>query len=539
MVRSSSRRVEQVDYLIIGAGIGGMTAHRFLKSNSVALLDPRPERYKVGESIVPRHFVPLELRGVFDEIRRDPAYCMKEGTLFVSDDGVSFFHSFFDADLALHMDRCRLEEIYREHLKPPIRRERVREIDFTRKEVHSDAATYQVARQIIDCSGPAMVVARALGLTEELWPAYASWAYWDVAGTNDARFWDEIAKSDRGCYRFDDQDRELRPFNPPSDLQASGMTMLSHLDKGRWSWQIPLYGGTQLSFGVVSRHGPIDEAEYRELTTRALGSQFDAKARPWDRSSEKNKLHQRNRFAWYSKTFASPDWVLVGDAAFFGDPVYSVGTGLATTQAIRATHLMNHLDWEGGAWKVYEEGTQGIFRQAATAYEHWYAGDLENDDRVAAEVQREMLAGLAFHTDSSVSYTTMWGMCDPTTAKPKSDGPGVELLAMVTEDFAAVSGWSLKGLKAQHHRLRLEWQRQGADTVMMRVEHADRVSRYFRKAGPFALSYEVAQGETVELTPEMDELFSGFAEVLIHHEVEVMQMLKSRDSVQACPDAHP
>ena len=96
---------QEVDYLIIGAGIAGMTAHHFLESDSVVLLDPKPERYKIGESLVPQHFVPLELRPLLEEVHQSPASHHKEGILFVSDTEVNFFHSTHDADLAAHIDR--------------------------------------------------------------------------------------------------------------------------------------------------------------------------------------------------------------------------------------------------------------------------------------------------------------------------------------------------------------------------------------------------------------------------------------------------
>src|SRR5205807_2106348 len=79
--------------------------------------------------------------------------------------------------------------------------------------------------------------------------------------------------------------------------------------------------------------------------------------RPWDRSSPHNQFHRRNRFAWASRTFAGPSWLLVGDAGFFGDPVYSVGTGIATNQAIRAAAMLKRDDWETTGWKRFDGKT--------------------------------------------------------------------------------------------------------------------------------------------------------------------------------------
>jgi len=42
----------KVDYLIIGAGLAGITLKHFLKNDRTVVVDPNPGAYKVGESFM-------------------------------------------------------------------------------------------------------------------------------------------------------------------------------------------------------------------------------------------------------------------------------------------------------------------------------------------------------------------------------------------------------------------------------------------------------------------------------------------------------
>ena len=80
----------------------------------------------------------------------------------------------------MHVSRHEMEALMLDIWETPVIKERVSAIDFQQKVVTTDKSQYRVARQIIDCSGSAMVVAHLLGEGEELWPVYATWAYFDV-----------------------------------------------------------------------------------------------------------------------------------------------------------------------------------------------------------------------------------------------------------------------------------------------------------------------------------------------------------------------
>src|SRR5688572_15793520 len=98
-----------VDYVILGAGIAGMTMQHVLEGESVALIDPSPGRYKIGESIIPQHFIEPEVRPLFEIVQKLPSACPKDGTLFVADDSVGAFAPFADAGYTIHVARQELE----------------------------------------------------------------------------------------------------------------------------------------------------------------------------------------------------------------------------------------------------------------------------------------------------------------------------------------------------------------------------------------------------------------------------------------------
>jgi flavin-dependent dehydrogenase len=524
------RAMREVDYLIIGAGIAGMTLRRFLDANDVALVDPRPERYKIGESIVPPHFFAPELRPLLAEARKLPSAAAKLGTLFVSDEGVSFFHAYYDAAFTIHLDRQELEALYRRCLQPEILREQVVDIDVSRRVVTTDAGAFRVRRQILDCSGPAMVMARRLGLAYELWPVHASWAYFDVTRRDDARFWEDLRAREQPFFRFDDARMDLCPSTIDEALPAGETTMLTRVADGVWTWQIPLYGSTLLSFGVVSRHGPIDEDAYREITERALGAQYHAALRPWDGSSPHNRFHRRNRFAWASREFAGPGWALVGDAAFFGDPVYSVGTGIATNQAIRLASLLRRYPWEDGGFAIYDRKTREIFERARAAYGHWYAGEVTREGEVARTIQADFLNGLAFHHRTGELYLDM---CALASTEDESDprygnDPGEDLTPLVPSELKTSGGWTAERSISRNGALEIAWRHPDSPALTMVIASRLDAGKAYRHAGPFALSYRRSPDGSSDLDANGRHLFETFADALIRHQTAMTRLLEAR-----------
>ena len=213
----------------------------------------------------------------------------------------------------------------------------------------TDSGTFLAQKLIIDCSGPARIVAPFLGLAREVWPVWASWAYHDVLDHDDQRLFELIRRGDKKFFRYSERLRKVEPSQDYEGFRPTCCTNLTQVADGVWTWQIPLFRATRLSVGVVSRHGPVSAEQYQQIVANSIAPQYRTRLRAWDRSGPFNAFHVRNRFAWAADRFAGDTWALVGDAAFFGDPVYSVGTGFATNHAIQLGRAIQRHGWSPGS----------------------------------------------------------------------------------------------------------------------------------------------------------------------------------------------
>lgn len=390
--------MEKVDYLIIGAGMAGITLSHFLCSERRVLLDPQPGRYKIGESIIPELFYNDELRKLLPEIRKLASYTPKLGSIFMTEDEVASFPLPPElTQLAMHIERSELENLMRSSWGVPVQKERVEEIDLDSKVVVTDKGIYQVGQQIIDCSGPAMVLATLLGQRVEILPAHAVWSYYDVVEVKDSLFFEDAKRKAKRYMRFDvpsgrilPSERELPGWRP------SHTTILKRLEEGIWMWQIPLFNATRLSVGIVSRRGRISSSAFFDLVQEHHAPHYVLKPRPLDYSSPYNRLHRRHHFAQRAAVASTQDYILVADAFAFADPVYSVGTGLAVNKAIQVAALLNEGGWCAEKSKEYNEKYEVLIAEAVEAFNFWYSGALLHEDRVASHIQRQFLCGEAF-----------------------------------------------------------------------------------------------------------------------------------------------
>lgn len=393
----------RVEYLIIGAGMAGSVLRRFLRSERCVILDHAPDSYKIGESIIPEHFSHPVLRELLPEIRKLPSYSPKWGTTFVSRDSVVSFPLQPPVSSAMHVARQELDAHARLAWKTPVVRERVTEIDLARKRVITNKNVYAVEKQILDCSGPAMVVANSIGDVIPIRPVYSRWTYFDVVKIDNSRFWNEIKSSGRAYRRFQAASGRLLPGDEADQWEPSKTTILTDVEDGVWTWQIPMYNSRLLSFGVVSRHGPVDNARLHDLAERTHAAQYTLKRRPTGRSAL-HKTHVRNHFARRARVPANMDYILLADACAFADPIYSVGTGLAVNKAIELAGMLNEGGWSAEKCRKYCADYENLLRKAVAAFEFWYTGALMTNDAAAAEVQRDFLQGSAFHVGLVTHY---------------------------------------------------------------------------------------------------------------------------------------
>lgn len=486
--------MKTVDYLIIGAGQAGLLVKKNLASRSVVILDHNPAGYKIGESIVTDYFAHPCMNALMPKIVKLPSYSLKIGSTFVSKDSVAFF-PLNKEDVSFHISRHELEELMIREWEIPVVRERVKSVDLARKVVVTDKSEYKVARQIIDCSGPAMVVARSVKDVAPLWPVYSSWTYFDIAGSDPKKFWDSIRSRGAKYLRYSDlrTPGKLEPMKKDDSWDPLNTTMLTQLREGMWTWQIPLHRGTLLSFGAVSKHGEVSEAELLELARTRCGPNYTLTARPPDPSSPYNRLHVRNNFAHKASTAATRDYILVADAFCFADPIYSVGVALAANEGIEVASLLNEGDgWSDEKCKAYCAKYEALIGRAVTAFNYWYSGALVADGAAADEVQKKFLVGDAFQVNIAKHYGSILEDCQDVSRFKVGIEREVEKL-LPLDAGRKLGRWVLADAFRHSYGARLRWTCAGREGVEIGLVCDPEQKNYFTKVGAISMIYYSAK----------------------------------------------
>lgn len=402
----------RVDYAIIGAGIAGITLKHFLKSDRTVLLESEPGRYKIGESIIPEQFRHPDLRALLPALRETPSYSPKHGTTFIEAGSVASFPLPPGAlSGAMHIARTDMEQVMLDAWGIAPRVERVVDVDLGRHRLRTDVDEYEVAEQIIDCSGPAMVLSSLLGRTRRLWPVFATWAYWDIERNEPDRFYESVRARGWNQLSYCCGQRRVLP-EEARDWRPGRSTILTKIREGVWTWQIPLYRERLLSYGVVSRHAAVTRAEYEAIAGANAAPNYTLRMRPLDGSGPYNSLHVRNHFARASEVAATERMILLSDAFAFADPVYSVGTGLAVNKAIEVATTLNETGWSPALCEAYGTRYERLLAAAIAGFEYWYAGKVLRDAAAANTVQDELLVGNSFQSNIIWHYVHALGAAD-------------------------------------------------------------------------------------------------------------------------------
>ena len=492
-----------VSYLIIGAGMAGTVLKRFLQDADAVLLDPDPGGYKIGESIIPEHFHHPLVRELVPQIKELPSYSPKWGSTFVSRKSIASFplppHG---AEVAMHVAREELESLMHREWNTPIVHEKVSAIDLATKEVTTSSTRYRVEKQIVDCSGPAMVLARMCGQIDSLWPVFSRWAYFDIESVDDSRFWARIRDQGLDYRRYDIPKGRVLAGEEQDGWQPSKTTILTEIEEGVWTWQIPLFGETMLSVGVVSRQGPVTSEQLTKIALEHAAPQYSLKPRPDDGSSSYNRVHQRNGFARKATVAATADYVLLADACAFADPIYSVGTGLAVNKAIELASILNEEGWTAQARERWLADYDRLIGRAVKAFETWYDGSLIRDDEAAREVQRGFLVGSAFQVGIAHHYSRQIVDAGAPGDQPGPAGRGRHIVdaddARLDAEVGNIlgiapgeqlAGWTFDGAVRTLRELQHRWSREGKPQLVINTSFDPSETRYFRRVGDLSLSF--------------------------------------------------
>jgi len=301
--------------VILGAGIAGSTlALRLAQAGTdVRLIDwPLKLDPLVGESLVPAVTPLLQQLGVEEEVRRDAQ--LKPGVTFIMRTGQKLEFDLarlggVTATYAYNSPRPGLDHIIKAKALQagvPLIERRV-PLRAEGDCVVLDPATLEACGLegqpdlVIDCTGRAQVVRRALGM----------------GGRPGKR---------RDSCLF------AHYINVDLGVDTPGVVVFTVLDAG-WCWRIPLPG--RMSIGVIADSerwkalgGTSEERLERALDQDPIMSQATARA---ERITDV-KIY--NNYQWITDRFVGANWLMVGDSAGFVDPTLSSGVLLALEGAL-------------------------------------------------------------------------------------------------------------------------------------------------------------------------------------------------------------
>ena len=316
----SSKRILNVDVVVIGGGPAGSTAAAHLagRGRSVLVLEKdKFPRYQIGESLLPYCYFPLERLGVLERMKSS-RFQKKYAVQFVTTEGKAsspfHFSRHFDheASMTWQVERSTFDHMLLKNAREQgadVRQEtQVMGLIRLDGKVNGVVAnpranggeSFEVrAPMTIDASGR-----QALAITRN------HWRRWEP-GLNKTAIWTYF----KGAVRDKGKDE--------------GTTTIAYLPEKGWFWYIPLPDDV-VSVGVVA------EKDYLFGQTNSLSEIFcrEAAKNPWVEERlapgrQFGKYYVTKEYSYASEHCAEDGLVLVGDALLFLDPVFASGVYFA------------------------------------------------------------------------------------------------------------------------------------------------------------------------------------------------------------------
>jgi len=315
------------DILIIGAGPSGTSAAAVLAEHGYRVLVLEREkfpRYKIGESLIPFTFGPLERIGMIPKMRAS-GFVKKYSVLFVQPDGKAsqpfYFFNRYDRDTVAQtwqVTRAEFDQMMLENAREKGAEVR-EEVSVKRlliedgrvagvEAVYKDGRTEEIRAAItLDCTGRDAFAANKLGwrLPDPYLNKLAVWTYY------------------KGSKR-----------EPGID---EGQTTVAFVPHKGWFWHIPQHDD-MVSVGVVAEGKYLTRGgvkDPKEMFHREVEENLWIK----DHLSEGGSIGQywvTSEYSRHSKHCAMPGLLLLGDAFAFLDPVFSSGVMLAVKSGVLA-----------------------------------------------------------------------------------------------------------------------------------------------------------------------------------------------------------
>jgi flavin-dependent dehydrogenase len=316
----TAAQTERPDVLVIGGGPAGSTAATFLARQGwqVTLLEKEHHpRFHIGESLLPMNMPILERLGVLEQVRQ--VGVLKLGADFPADTGgyntFRFTHALdAKADYAFQVRREEFDQILFDNA-------RAAGVD-AREGVRVTGIVMQGRQPVVE--------ARQDGATRSFQPRYLI----DASGR------DAFLGSKLKLKRRNPQHQSAAIFS-----HFTGVTRRPGEDAGNisiyrhphgWMWLIPLRDDV-MSVGAVcfpeymkTRHGDSEAFLRRTIALNPDANERMAGAR------RVAPVHATGNYAYECTRMGGPNWLLIGDAYAFVDPMFSSGVYLAMHGAEQA-----------------------------------------------------------------------------------------------------------------------------------------------------------------------------------------------------------
>ncbi len=324
---------KSADVVVIGGGPGGSTIATLLTDmgyDVVLLEKAKHPRYMVGESLIPHFWKYCEHTGVDKAIEKEGFIQKSGGTVIWN--GVIRQMQFKDFGYqrpALHVERDRFDHILLNYCKAKgtqvFEEVSVLKVDLAdpdRPRVvyrpNGESTSNNIAcRFVVDASGQNAVIARQLGIREmdEGFQFMGMWGYFKNA---------LYVAADGRAYPHS-RVREV----PPT-------TFVTNVDGWGWAWHIPQREAT--SVGLIL---PREQIKTAKASGLSMEEYFLKRCREIPYLNrllesgwyEEGSFHIIRNYSYKPTQLTGPGFFLIGDAAAFIDPIFSIGVVLAMYSA--------------------------------------------------------------------------------------------------------------------------------------------------------------------------------------------------------------
>lgn len=403
----------ECDVIIVGAGPAGTSAAAMLAQagRRVTILEKqRFPRYRIGESLIPYCWFPLEKLGVLDRLGKADFTVEKRSVQFVGTDGDRVTPFYF----AQHTDHpcARTWQVTRDAFDTMLLENAL--------ERGATCLMETSARTLVEADGRVVGVRAQSAVDGEM--EFRAPVTIDASGRdlftlsgNDWRVADPVLRKIAiwTYYRGAERDCGI----------DEGATTVAYLPEKGWFWFIPLPDDV-VSVGVVAERDYLyrGERDPQAIFEREVAGQ------PWiaQRLSAGERIDSfqvTGDYSYRSRYCARDGLLLAGDAFAFLDPVFSSGVLLALQSGVMAGEAVDAAlergDVSAAAFTDYGErlcqGVEAMRRLVFAFYDHAFSfGDLM---RAHPEVRSDLTDCLIGRLDHD--YTALFRAVEQFAAVPK------------------------------------------------------------------------------------------------------------------------